>query len=154
MTNDKYHDMLQPSAKLLKLTTLNVNGIHNITKRLDTFEILKNRTSDIVLLQETHSTPGSDKEWEKKWQGKSIWHSRPTLKGSGVAILFKENLHVNTISSSTDKNDRVLKCLIQTNKKILQIINVYFPTIPSIRKKFYSKFSNFIDEKSNFSRRL
>lgn len=41
------------------------------TKRLDIFEILKNRTSDIVLLQETHSTPESDKVWEKEWQGKT-----------------------------------------------------------------------------------
>lgn len=48
-------------------------------------------------MQETHSTLETAQKSEKQWKGKSLWHSSPVKKASGVAILFKENLNLEIV---------------------------------------------------------
>ena len=113
--------------------------MHNTNKRKDIFEILRNRNIDRALLQETHSTPETEKVWKKEWKGESLWHSGPITKASGVAILLKENLGIDVLNISKDKNGRILKWLLSTTQEILQIINIYAPTISSEKEKFYEE---------------
>ena len=47
----------------LKTLTANVNGLNNITKRHKIFSFLKINKIDIGLLQETHSTKITEKQW-------------------------------------------------------------------------------------------
>ena len=129
----------------LTITTFNVNGLHNTNKRRDIFEILRNRNIDIALLQETHSTPETEKVWKKEWKGESLLHSGPITKASGVAILLKENLEIEVLNISKDKNGRILKCLFSTTQEILQIINIYAPTISSEKEKFYEELLNNVE---------
>ena len=77
----------------LCIISLNINGLFDENKRQNLFQILENKKADIILLQETHSKIEEEKKWQKKWKGKSFWHSGNTeSKASGVAILLKENL--------------------------------------------------------------
>ena len=78
----------------LTITSLNVNGLSDEKKRTNIYQFLKNKTADIILLQETHSTKENETKWQKEWEGLSIWHSGTKPKSSGVAILFKENLNI------------------------------------------------------------
>ena len=90
-TFNETDDTLQTTQ--LHLTTLNVNRLYNDSKRNETFELLMNRKIAIAFLQEIPSTPQAARKWEKEWKGKSLWHSGPISKASGVATLFRENLN-------------------------------------------------------------
>ena len=134
----------QTPTKRLNIATFNVNGLQNDNKRQKTYEMLINRKIEIAFLQETHSTPEASKKWKKEWLGKSIWHSGTTLKASGVAILFKENLEIEIVQTQKDKDGQILNCIIKFEDDTYQLINIYAPTKPDQRKFFYKNLQNFI----------
>ena len=74
-------------------------------------------------MQETHTTPEISKKWEKEWNGKSLRHSGPNPKVSGVAILFNKNLNL-IIHYETDLEHRIIKCILQIEKQLFQLINI------------------------------
>ena len=83
--------------------------------------------------------------WKKEWKGESLWHSGSITKASGVAILLKENLDIDVLNTSKDKNGRILKRLLSTMQEILQIINIYAPTISSEKEKFFEELLKYIE---------
>ena len=107
--------------------------------------MLNNRKTDITLLQETHSTHESIREWKSEWTGRSIWHSGPIPKSSGVALLLKENSTIEIIHIKKDKAGRILQCITKYEQEIFQIINIYAPTNPTDRKNFYINLQSYID---------
>ena len=123
--------------------------IYGEVKIHETFELLQNRKVDIAFLQETHSKPDVAQKWEKEWPGKSLWHSGPTSKASGVAILLRENSNIDIISSYRDQNGSILKTMLQFEEDIFQIINIYAPTNTSVRKTFYNTLPNIIEKNKN-----
>ena len=123
-------------SKQIHLLTLNINGLQNDNKRLDLFQQLQNKAIDITFLQEIHTTPETSTKWEKDWKGKSFWHSGPNPKASGVAILLKENLNFDMINYETDCDGRIIKCILQIQNQIFQLINIYAPTNPKNKKTF------------------
>ena len=100
------------------------------------FGILINKKIDIALIQETHSTKESMNKWQKKWQGKSFWNSGKTPKASGIAILLKKDLKINTFTSLKDNEGRILTLNFSIEKQNYQIINIYGPTKNSEKSKF------------------
>ena len=70
-TNSPHHSIKQTLTRQLQITTLNVNILHNGSKRQGTFESTKNKKVDIVVLQETQSSPNAAEPSEKEWKGKS-----------------------------------------------------------------------------------
>ena len=136
-------------SKQIHLLTLNINGLQNDNKRLDLFQQLKNKAFDIIFLQETHTIPETSLKWEKDWTGKSIWHSGPNPKASGIAILFKQNLNFDIIRYETDSDGRIIKCFIQIQDQIFQLINIYAPTNPKNKKIFYNELPKIIENENN-----
>ena len=59
--------------------------------------------------------------------------------------MLKENLEIDVLNISKDKNGRILKCLLSTTLEILQIINIYAPTISSEKEKFYEKLLKYVE---------
>lgn len=51
----------------INVVSFNVNGLRNQAKRRKIFNYLKNASSHVVLLQETHSTPEVEKLWSSEW---------------------------------------------------------------------------------------
>lgn len=68
----------------------NVNGIREFVKRRKIFNLFKQKTADIVCLQETHSNLNDEKFWESEW-GNQIIFNHGTNNSKGVAILFRKN---------------------------------------------------------------
>lgn len=58
---------------ILKIGTLNVNGLANKQKRTRIFEYLKQSKADVFCIQETHSTHEQTDRWTKEWSGKAFW---------------------------------------------------------------------------------
>ena len=54
----------------LKISSLNVRGLANQTKREKIFTLIKNQSILIALLQETHSSSETDSVWSKQWGAK------------------------------------------------------------------------------------
>ena len=78
-------------------------------------------------------------------QVKSIWHSGPIPKSSGVATLFKEKSVIEIIHTNKDKEGRRVQCIIKYEQEILQIRNIFSPTNPTERKHFYINLQKLID---------
>lgn len=80
MTNTRHQDTQQLPTTQLKIATLNVNGLPNDNKRMDTFELLTNRKIDIGLLKETHSISEGIQKWEKSRKENPFRTPDPFLK--------------------------------------------------------------------------
>ena len=52
----------------LHIVSLNCNNLGNKNKRKKLFRHLTRRNVDVVLLQETHTTPKLSKEYEAEWK--------------------------------------------------------------------------------------
>ena len=96
-----------------------------------------------------HTTPETSTKRENDWKGKSFWQSEPNLKAFGVAILLKENLNSEIIKFETDSDSRIIKCILQIEKQIFQLINIYAPTKPKNKKTFYKELPKFIEKENN-----
>ena len=89
-TNNTSHKTIRNNK--LKILTVNVNCLNNVNKRTKIFNFFKTNKINITLLQETHSTTITEKQWQKAWSGISFWNSGPTYQTAGQATLLKENL--------------------------------------------------------------
>ena len=131
--------------KKLKLVSLNVNGLHSNTKREKVFEYLGNLNADMYLLQETHSTPEAVKTWQTDWKGNSFWNSGPDFKSSGVAILLKQNQQFKILNTRNDNQGKTMSLTFEYDKQLIQVINIYGPTRPTYRAKYFKKLKHYID---------
>ena len=68
---------------------------------------------------------------------------------SRVAILFKENLEIEIIKSEKDLNGQIIKCIIQIEQQIFQLINIYAPTKPINKQNFYKKQPKILEKGNN-----
>ena len=81
----------------LKIATLNCNGLRDRSKRCLVFVFLRKNCADVVLLQETYSTPDVEFLWSNEWRKISIWNSG-TNNAIGIAILiFNDYLCISNI---------------------------------------------------------
>jgi exonuclease III len=79
--------MAGDNKSIVKILTLNVNGINKASKRTKLYEFLKLEKIDIAFLQETYLTQTAIKKAKAEWEGESIWNpGLPNAKGT--AILF------------------------------------------------------------------
>ena len=74
----------------LQIACLNVRGLQNKNKRNRIFQYFKSKKYDIILLQETYSTPQDENIWKKKWEGPAFFSSLNNHK-CGEAILCTNN---------------------------------------------------------------
>ncbi len=67
--------------------SLNARGLRNSIKRKAFFLFCKNKNSNYIFLQDTHSNPDDVKFWTSQW-GHKIICSHASTHSAGVAILF------------------------------------------------------------------
>ena len=127
----------------LRILTCNVNGIRDNTKRKNIFQYLQKSNSNIVLLQETHSSPSTNNIWSKEWDGKIIWNSGTNFK-CGVAILIKNNTNIKILQTNQDTQGRILSANIEYNNQKMQIINIYAPNKPNKKPTFFENVNQYI----------
>ena len=136
-------------TKTLHTINININKLNNDNKRMEFFQILVNKNFDIVFVQETQTKPDTISKMEKEWKGKSIWHSGPNFKNSGVAILFAKHLKIDIIKTETDSKGGIRKSFIQIENQLFQLINIYAPTNPKERLNFYKELPKIIEKRNN-----
>jgi exonuclease III len=118
--------MAGDNKSIVKILTLNVNGINKASKRTKLYEFLKLEKIDIAFLQETYLTQTAIKKAKAEWEGESIWNpGLPNAKGT--AILFSPSLDISINYLTRDTNGRVIKVVCQMQESKLCLINVYCP---------------------------
>ena len=95
-------------------------------KRRAIFNFYRSMT-DILILQETHSTSEVEEQWLREWGGRAIF-SHGTSTSRGVCILFKKHFYCNITNISKDINGRYLACEIETESNFkAALIGIYAP---------------------------
>ena len=110
----------------IKLLSFNAKGLQDTSKRLSLFTWCIEQKADIILLQETHSTSKSKKQWCKDWGG-PIYFSHGTSGARGVAILILKKLKYKVLGDNNDKNGRILVLDIKINNLRFTLVNLYAP---------------------------
>ena len=85
----------------LKIVSQNARALADLQKRTKVFAHFKRDKYDIILLQETHSSPEKESFWSNQWGGTSIFSHREA-KAKGVCILFKKRLGVKIQKQTID----------------------------------------------------
>ena len=110
----------------LRLISLNVRGISNFKKRRMIYTWCRKRNSDIIFLQETHSTKEVEIQWRNEW-GAKIYMSHGSSNSRGVAVLMKKGVGVTVHSEIIDPQGRFIVLKVEFNDNIYVLINVYAP---------------------------
>ena len=121
----------------LNLISLNVRGIRDRVKRKTIFDWVRTKRGDVVMLQETYSTPDIEEEWERDWGGQMIF-SHGSNHSSGVLILLAPGLNCKIDQVVTDNDGRfvILKGDFLGYKLLLG--NVYAPTREKVQHQINS----------------
>lgn len=53
-----------------KIATININGMRDLRKRAQLFEMVKQKHIDVMFMQETHSDEKNAADWVTEWEGK------------------------------------------------------------------------------------
>ena len=108
------------------METYNARGLKNRVKRREVFYWLKRKGTKVALLQETHSTLETEKEWEADWDG-DIQFCHGTSAARGVAILFDKSISKKIFQIIKDTDGRFIILDIEINIMRLTLANVYGP---------------------------
>ena len=132
-----------PIRKWFTISTLNVNSIKNSIKRNSIFVDLSCFPTDLILLQDTHSSPDLQTQFIAEWTcGQSIFHSPPpTTSVSGVAILVNDpNICLSNIMS--DNEGCILAADVSRVNFAICVINIYAPSSLIPYNKLHIFFNN------------
>lgn len=133
----------------LRVDSLNCKGLGNRQKRRSIMEHFQKVGSDLVLLQETHTTFTSSKQYGREWKRmapqrhRSMWNSH-TNRSCGVAILIADTSTTQVIDCQTDPNGRVITLKFKINDHTYQAQSVYAPTAPEPRPQFFENLGAFL----------
>ena len=131
---------------MVRIASVNVNGLNNKSKRQNIFRWFEKQRFDIILIQETHcSNADIENSWIKDWSGESFWNHGTNLS-KGVSVLFKKS-HIFVINDVISFIDgRVTSVKLTINDQKIQIINVYAPNNSVDRKRFNVNISTILDD--------
>ena len=131
---------------MVRIASVNVNGLNNKSKRQNIFRWLDKKRFDIVLIQETHcSNTETENVWKKEWCGDSTWNHGTNLS-KGVSVLFNK-FHDFTINSITNfENGRITSIKLSYNSLNIQIVNLYAPNNAADRRLFNSNIASILDD--------
>ena len=125
----------------LQIASLNIRGLQNKRNRI--FQYFKSKKYDIILVQETYSTPQDENFRKKEWEGPAFFSSLNNHK-CGVAILCTNNQNKLKASYENKYKPGHLSIKIEIESSSFIITNIYAPNIPRKRKTFFQKLETYI----------
>lgn len=118
----------------LTLISVNVRGIRDINKRKAIFGWAKSQGGDVVLLQETYSTPDIEDVWRRDWDG-HIYFSHGSNHSRGIAILISSKLNFSIDQVIEDEEGRYILLKGEAAGFKLLLGSVYFPTRDKVKQQ-------------------
>ena len=127
----------------LKLITFNCRGLQDHMKRRKLFHYIRSLDSDIVFLQETHSSQKDEILWKQQW-GEKAWFASHRSNSRGVAILIRNRLSLDLKSVYSDISGRYMIISANINDLPLILVNVYGPN--NDEPNFFLELFNKVDQ--------
>jgi exonuclease III len=122
--------------RAIQITTINVNGLKDVSKRTRLFTALRFKASDIIFVQETHCSNSTEMaKWQSEWGGRAFW-SFGAARSRGVAVLLKPNLDAKVKYFHYDTDGRMLVVDIDLSGESYRLINVYAPNDHAVRREW------------------
>lgn len=131
---------LSPAMQILRLGSLNVNGLRDGGKRALLNEFLRLKDAEVIFLQETHSDIKTELNL---WWGGKICFSHGTNVSAGVAILFSTHLDVNILSEMEIEKGCIMMVKAKVKNQLFVFINIYAPNKGSDRIIIFRKLGEF-----------
>ena len=102
-----------------------MRGIANTEKRRAIFDHYRN-TSDLLILQETHSTPEVEKIWTNEWGGEAFF-AHGTSQARGIAVFMTKGLRKQTRNVYNCSEGRTIMFDLIEGGTTITIVAVYAP---------------------------
>ena len=81
----------------VNIVSLNVRGLHDITKRNAIYRWFKEKKCHICCIQETYCTELNDAQFRKGWSG-NVYHSfSDSTHSRGVSVLLSKDFNCNVL---------------------------------------------------------
>lgn len=133
---------------MLKIASLNTNGLRNCDKCDKIFGFLQVWNYDVILLQETFWDDNLALYFTGKWDG-DIYFSNFDNNRRGVAILVKNDIKHKFKFVTKDTEGRFVHINYETGDEIVNIFNIYSPNETRERSQFFNFVNNKIAEFEN-----
>ena len=131
---------------MLRIVSINANGLRDNCKRKELFLYTKYVNADIVMLQETHSCKTDENIWKNEYGCKRIAFSHGETNARGVAILFNPKMNVKIERMNCDNGGRYIIADVRLNNEFqIKLVNVYAPNedCPQFFLKLFKEMSEF-----------
>lgn len=128
----------------LKVTSLNVRGIRDNTKRKAVFIFCRQQESDVVFLQETHSVANDVKIWKSQWGDYSLF-SHASSQSAGVAVLFNK-FKGDILETTISKDGRWIIVICKLDNTMFCLCNLYGHNNTVLSKNMFTQLSLKIKE--------
>ncbi len=122
------------SMSNINIASLNVNSARDCKKRAEIFELFKQRSIDVALLQETRSD--EKKKLFGPWNGMGSFLSHNNSLSAGVAVLFSKNFTPVSYEVDDILKGRILKIRTVFENEVFVFICAYAPTATKDRIVF------------------
>ena len=129
---------------MVKLISVNIRGLSNPKKRRAVFDYYR-VNADVLILQETHSSPQIENIWENEWGGKAIY-AHGTSQARGIAILLSRKCQFTTSNILRDINGRYVIVDITEDEQTVTLVVVYAPNEDN--PQFFRKISQELESRS------
>lgn len=123
-----HKSIAQILPNIIQITTWNVNGLQEGTKKHKVLYHLGKLSSDIVFLQELHFKTGQIEYLKRQWVGEAFEASL-TSRRRGVGILINKRLPFKLISQHPDIYGRYLVVRCELFGETYTLVNIYKPPI-------------------------
>ncbi|CAM2097434.1 unnamed protein product [Caretta caretta] len=93
--------------------------------------------------QETHTDPTAEDSWRLEW-GDRVYFSHFMIQQAGVATLFSTDLQPKVLGVTKAMPGHLLHLRVRMEGLVINLINIYAPTMSLKRPQFYQRVSAFL----------
>ena len=109
----------------VKIISLNAIGLRDTLKRRAVFNFYRSR-SDIVCLQETHSSTEDEIIWSTEWGGDIVFaHGKTNARG--VCTLLPRGMKKENCEINIDQAGRMVQITFSLQETTFTLCNIYAP---------------------------
>lgn len=123
------------TKEVIKILSLNVNGLGNPVKRAKIMTKLKKEKTQINFLQETHLTKAEHEKLKKFGYKNTFYSSYTNARKRGVAILMSNVIKFECIKEIKDKEGTYIIVKGKIDQIIITLVNIYAP--PGSNKDYF-----------------
>ena len=131
----------------LKILSYNTQGLQTLQKRVDVFEYLKDKKSQIYCLQDTHFIKENEANIIDQWGNSNCILSNYKTNSRGVAILFGKDLDYKIHRKLIDENGNYIIIDITATSKRFTLVNLYGPNVDD--PNFFQNIFDYIEDIGN-----